>query len=146
MNPHTLNDELSGQTSTPDDQVSGFGVLEDTQALWQALCQLIYDRLQLAALETQQAGRSLVVMLVAGMMVAGLLVCAWLGLLAAAVLGLVEHGMLASAAILFAVAFNLLLALILFGVIRRRSRYLKCSATLRSFKPAPVKRRDAQKF
>ena len=107
-------------------------MLEDAQSLWHELRGLIHDRFRLAALETQRAGKSLVDMIVAGVMVGVLLISAWLGLMVAAVFGLVENGIAVSSAILLAVAFNLLLALILFGVIRRKSCYLQFPATLRS--------------
>ncbi len=121
-------------------------MLEDAQSLWYELRGLIHDRFRLAALETQRAGKSLVDMIVAGVMVAVLLIGAWLGLMTAAVLELVEHGVVAtSSAILLAVASNLLIALILFGVIRRKSRYLQFPATLRSFQTTPSGRRDMEK-
>jgi uncharacterized membrane protein YqjE len=127
--------------------VSGSGVLEDAQSLWHELHELIHDRIRLAGLETQRAGKSLVGMIVAGVMVGVLLISAWLGLMAAAVLELVEHDVVAtSSAILLAVAFNLLLVLILFGVIRRKSRYLQFPATLRSSKTTPSGRRDTEKL
>ena len=92
-------------------------------------------------------GKSLVAMIVAGVMVGVLLIGAWLGLMAAAMLELVEHDVVAtSSAILLAVASNLLIALILFGVIRRKSRYLQFPATLRSSKTTPSGRRDTEKL
>ena len=145
MNPDALEDETPGQTATRGDPVSGSGVLEDAQSLWHELHELIHDRIRLAGLETQRAGKSLVDMIAAGIMVAVLLISAWLGLLTAAVLRLVAHGMVASSAILLAVAFNLLLTLILIGVIRRKSRYLQFPATLRSLQPMPSGRRDTEK-
>ena len=145
MNPDAIGDETPGQAATRGDPVSGSGVLEDAQSLWHELRGLTHDRFRLAALETQRAGKSLVDMIVAGIMVAVLLISAWLGLLTAAVLRLVAHGMVASSAILFAVAFNLLLTLILFGVIRRKSRYLQFPATLRSLQPMTSERRDTEK-
>lgn len=121
-------------------------MLEDAQSLWHELRGLVHDRFRLAALETQRAGKSLVDMIVAGVMVGVLLIGAWLGLLTAAVLELVEHDVVAtSSAILLAVASNLLLAFILFGVIRRKSRYLQFPATLRSFQTTPSERRDMEK-
>jgi hypothetical protein len=121
-------------------------MLEDAQSLWHELRGLTHDRFRLAALETQRAGKSLVDMIVAGVMVGVLLIGAWLGLMAAAVLELLEHGVVAtSSAILLAVASNLLIALILFGVIRRKSRYLQFPATLRSFQTTPSERRDMEK-
>ena len=145
MNPDALEDESPGQTATCGDPGSGSGMLEDAQSLWHELRGLTHDRFRLAALETQRAGKSLVDMIVAGIMVAVLLISAWLGLLTAAVLRLVAHGMVASSAIPLAVAFNLLLTLILFGVIRRKSRYLQFPATLRSLQPMPSGRRDTEK-
>ncbi len=146
MNPDTLEDETPGQTATRGDPVSGSDVLEDAQSLWHELSGLTHDRFRLAALETQRAGKNLVDMIVAGVMVGVLLIGAWLGLMAAAVLELVEHDVVAtSSAILLAVASNLLLTLILFGVIRRKSRYLQFPATLRSLQPMPSGRRDTEK-
>jgi len=145
MNPDAIGDETPGQAATRGDPVSGSGVLEDAQSLWHELRGLTHDRFRLAALETQRAGKSLVDMIVAGIMVGVLLINAWLGLLTAAVLRLVAHGMVASSAILLAVAFNLLLTLLLFGVIRRKSRHLQFPATLHSLQPMPSGRRDTEK-
>ncbi|MFA6164062.1 MAG: phage holin family protein [Methylobacter sp.] len=138
-------EETLGQTATRADPMSSSGVLEDAQSLWHELLGLTHDRFRLAALETQRAGESLVAMIVGGVMVAGLLSSAWLGLMAAAVLELVINGVMPSSAILLTVSFNLLLALILFGVIRRKSRYLRFPATLRSLQPVPPRHRDAEK-
>jgi len=85
-------------------------------------------------------------MIMVGVMVAFLLSSAWLGLMAAAVLGLIDKGVVASSAILLAVVFNLLLALILCRVMRRKSRYLQFPATLRSLQAKPPGHRDAQKL
>lgn len=145
MKTDAVEDETPGQTATRGDPMSGSGVLEDAQSLWHELRGLTHDRFRLAALETQRAGKSLVAMIVAGVMVAGLLSSAWLGLMAAAVLELVKNGIVTSSAILFAVAFNLLFAMILFGIIRRKSRYLRFPATLRSLQPMPPEHRDAEK-
>lgn len=147
MNPDAIGDETPGQAATRGDPVSGSGVLEDAQSLWHELRGLTHDRFRIAALETQRAGKCLVDMIVAGVMVGVLLISAWLGLMAAAALELVEHGVVAtSSAILLAVASNLLIALILFGVIRRKSRYLQFPATLRSFQTTPSGRRDTEKL
>ncbi len=146
MDPDAIKDETPGQTATRSDPISGSGVFEDAQALWYELRGLTHDRFQLAALETQRAGKNLVTMIIAGVMAAVLLGSAWLGLMAAAVLWLVESNIIVvSSAILLAVVFNLLLALILFGVIRRKSRYLQFPATLRTLQPIPPVRRDAGK-
>jgi hypothetical protein len=80
MNPDAIGDETPGQAATRGDPVSGSGVLEDAQSLWHELRGLTHDRFRLAALETQQrAGKSLVDMIVTGVMVGVLLIGAWLG-------------------------------------------------------------------
>jgi len=145
MDVDARQEETPGQTATRGDPVSGGGVLEDARSLWHELRGLTHDHFRLAALETQRAGQSLVAMIMAGVMVAILLSGAWLGLVAAAVLWLVENGVAASSAILLAVAVNVLVALILYGVIRRKSRYLQFPATLRSLHSMPPGRRDAEK-
>ena len=145
MDSDTEKDDMPGQTATHGDPVHGSGVLEDAQALWHELHGLAHDRFQLAALETQRAGESLVTMVVSGVMVAVLLSSAWLGLMAAAVLWLVENGIVASSAILLAAAFNVLFALILCGIIRSKSRYLQFPATLNSLKPMHPEPKDAER-
>jgi hypothetical protein len=111
--------------------------------LWLQLQGLGHDHLLLAALETRRAGESLLVMLVAGIVLAVLLISVWLGLLAAAVLMMMGNGMVASSAILLAVVFNLLLALIICQVIRRKSAYLQFPATLNSLQSKPVTRSNS---
>ena len=107
MKHDALKHETPVQTETRGDPGIGSGMLEDAQSLWHELRGLIHDRFRLAALETQRAGKSLVDMIVAGVMVGVLLIGAWLGLMAAAVLELLKHGVVAtSSAILLAVASN----------------------------------------
>jgi uncharacterized membrane protein YqjE len=145
MDSNTIENEAPRQTATRGDPINDSSLLEDARALWYELCGLSYDRFQLAALETQQAGVSLVNMIMAGMLVAGLLCGAWMGLLAAAVLGMVENGVMVRSAILFAVVLNLLLALVFCRVIHRKSRYLQFPATLHSLQPMPQGHRDTEK-
>ncbi|SJM89542.1 conserved hypothetical protein [Crenothrix polyspora] len=138
MDSNTKKAEVVGQAAAHDDPANAPSVLDDAQALWSELRGLGYDHLRLAALETQRAGESLVSMVMAAVNVAILLMAAWLGLMAAAVLWSVENNLVAtSSAILLAVVFNLLLALIFCGVIRRKRHYLQFPSTLRSFQPMP---------
>jgi hypothetical protein len=62
------------------------------------------------------------------------------------VLGLIDNGVMASSAILLAVALNLLFALILYRVMRRKSRYLQFPATLRTLQAKTQERQGAQKL
>jgi len=54
-------------------------LLEDAKSLWHELRGLAHNQLGLAALETRLAGKSLVTMIAAGLMVPVLLGSAWLG-------------------------------------------------------------------
>ncbi|MDD5266126.1 MAG: phage holin family protein [Methylococcales bacterium] len=141
----TQKEENSGQTAIRESMASDSTVLEDARSLWHELLGLTHDHLLIATLEARQAGESLVSMMLAGIMAAFLLSAAWMGVMAAAVLGLIDNGIVASNAILLAVAFNLLFALILIAVIRRKSRSLQFPATLRSLQARPPVHRDAQK-
>src|SRR5690606_40545082 len=64
-----------------------------------------------------------------------LAVTAWLGLVSAGVVALVEQGITASIAILIAVAVNLVLAAILVFAVRKQVSHLQWPATLRSLHP-----------
>lgn len=119
---------------TNPQQPSGEGIplLNEVKGLWLEFRGLVHDRLRLAALETQQAGKSLVSMIISGVIIALLLVSAWLGLLSALILWLIELGVMASVAIFLGVIANLLLAVFLAYSIRRQSRHLGWPASLRS--------------
>jgi len=144
MDPDLIKDQTTGQTINNGDSLSEPGLLADAQLLWHELHALSVDRIRLAALETQRAGDSLVSMIIAAVMIAVLLITAWLGLLATAVLVLIENGFVASNVILLAVAATLLLALILIGLTRRKSRFLQFPSTLRSLQPLTPERQDAE--
>ena len=145
MDANSIKNEAPKQTATRSDPVNGSSLLDDARVLWSEVCGLSHDRFQLAALETQQAGVSLVNMVMAGVLVAGLLCGAWMGLLAAAVLGLVENGVMVRSAILLAVVLNLLLALVFCRVICRKSRFLTFPATLHSLEPMSQRHRHTEK-
>lgn len=137
MDPTPVGEQTVGSQAVSGEPGRCAGLPQEAQGLWHELRGLAHDHLQLAALETQRAGESLVTMITAGMMVAGLLLSAWLGLVGAAVLVLTSRGVMASdSALLLAVAVNLLVALVLCGVIRRRSHHLRFPANTRSLRPA----------
>jgi hypothetical protein len=137
MDPTPAMEPTVGSRATSGDPSQRAGWPQEAQGLWRELRGLAHDHLQLAALETQRAGESLVTMIAAGVLVAGLLLSAWLGLMGAAVLALTRRGIMASgSALLLAVAVNMLVALVLCGVIRRRSHHLRFPANTRSLQPA----------
>ena len=120
-------------------------VPQEAKLLWQELRGLAHDRLELAALETQRAGESLVAMVVAGMLVAGLVLSAWLGVLGVALLALTSLGVMAiGSALLLAVALNLAIALVLWRHIGRLSHDLRFPANGRSLEPASSQRREGE--
>ena len=125
--------------------MSEAGLLEQVKLLWHELRAMVHEQLTLVALETRLAGTSLVNMIAAGVMVAILLISAWLGLMGAAVLWLIGIGLMASVAMLFAVAANLVFAAILYQLIRRQSRRLQFPATLRSLRPLPSELQISEK-
>ena len=130
-------DTSSNTSGTPGHRP---GVLQDVRSLARELRGLFHDQVGLAALETRQAGESLVWMITLGVMAGGLLLSAWLGLLAVIVLALVERGVMnPSAALLLALGANLLLAVILGWAIRRRLPHLQFPATVRSLTPETEK-------
>ena len=137
MNPTPAVEQTTESPAAFSDLSHGASLLKEIALVWGELCGLAHDHLQLAALETQRAGESLVTMIIAGMIAAGLLLSGWLGLMAAAVLALTSRDIMASdSALLLVVAGNLLVALVFCGVIRRHSHHLRFPANTRSLQPA----------
>ena len=87
------------------------------------------DQLRLLDLEAQQAGQALALMLACALVAGLLLGAAWLGLCAAAVLGLVELGLRTSLALLLAVLLNLGAGVALLLAMRQQARALAFPAT-----------------
>jgi hypothetical protein len=142
------NNMLDGKREAPvssSASASDSRLLDDAKALWQQLRGLAHDQLSLATLEARLAGQSLVTMIAAGVMIGALLISAWLGLMGAAVLWLVSHGVTAGIAMLLAVAANLLFALGLCHMTWRQSRHLLFPATRRSLRPVPPKLQRLEK-
>jgi len=110
--------------------------MEEVRNIWNDIRLLIHDHLKLAALETRLVAESLVSMVATSVAVVLLLVTAWLGLMSAGVVLLVEQGVAASGAILIAVAVNLIIAFLLGIAIRRQVSHLQWPATLRSLRPS----------
>lgn len=135
MDSNTPQREASVQSDSHPEKE--FGLLDDVRLLWQELAELRHVSFRLFALEAQRAGMSLVVMIVAGVLIAILLSVVWLGLVAAAMLTLKHYDFVTDdiKLILLAVLINTLMALILMIVIRSKSYYLRFPATIRSLQP-----------
>src|SRR5690606_2202649 len=82
--------EIKVHNNSDDTRDNSF--LDELRSLWKELRVLGHDYLQLAALETQLASKSLVVMIIAGLMIGILLSFSWIGLVIAIVLILAEYG------------------------------------------------------
>lgn len=126
------------QRASSDKSGNSPGLLDEFLLLGHELRATAHSQLRLAALETRQAGESLISIIAMGLIAAGLVFSTWLALVAAVMLALVERGLMtASAASLLAMAANMLIALVLIAAIRRKSRRLLLSATVNSLAPPP---------
>lgn len=118
-------------------------LLDDAKAIWVDIAGLLQDRVELAVLETQQAGKGLVKILVAGVIIALLLTTAWLGLVGAVILWFVHLGLMVSWAIMLGVLVNLFVAVLLYLLIQNQIHHLGWPATMRSLrKPVPRQEND----
>lgn len=120
------------------------GPLEDLSALHRELRALVHDQLQLAGLELRLAAHSVMTMISAAVCIGALLVVAWLGLMGAAGLGLMEMGLDPALALLVLAAVTLVLAGLLRVLIRRRSRDLGLPASLRALRPRAAGDRNGE--
>lgn len=122
-------------SAAASEPISHPDLLEDIRSLWLELRGLTHDHLKLVTLEARRAGRSLVSMIAAGVIMAVMLISVWLGLMAAAALALIESNLVNNiGAILLVAAVNLVAALLLFWFIRRKSHYLLFPETIRSLR------------
>ncbi len=139
MDSSATKDETREHADTQQPSENESGVADDIQSLWRELRELNHFSFRLAALEAQQAGIGLVSMIVAGVIAAIVISAAWLGLLAAAMLALKKYGILTDdiLLVLLTVILNGLLILVLWGVIRSKSYYLRFPATVRSLRRKP---------
>ena len=144
MEPLTAFDAQGAPAAAGSARPDDVGLLDDARSLWRDLLGLVHDQFALAALETRLAGKSLVSMVVAGVMVAALLISAWLGLIGVAVLWLVGLGVAPLVALMLAVAANLAFALILAERIRRHSRNLAFPRTVGSLRATPPSTRGPE--
>lgn len=117
---------------------SATGLLEDAGALTRELRGLVHDQLQLAVLEARLAARTMTVLVALGVGLALLLAAAWLGLLGAAVMVLINQGLGAAPALLIVALLNLAVTPLLYALLRRQVRSLGLPATLRTLKPQPA--------
>lgn len=108
------------------------GVFDGVKSLGSSLRGLAHDHLRIVALETRQAGESLVNMIAASVVLAVLVVSAWLIIVAIGVVLLIGSGFGVVFAMLMAAILNLIMAFFLYRSIRAMSHSLGFPATIRS--------------
>lgn len=120
------------------------GLTEDVTRLSNELRELVHDQLELATLETRLCVNSVLTMAIIAIVTAVLLVSTWLALVGAGALGLVSIGISPTAAMLLLAAANLVLALLGWLMLRRKSGSLGWPATLRTLKPRATAAREEE--
>lgn len=117
-----------------DDSTDTESLLQQVQALEREVRGVLKTQLQLAGLETRQAGESLVHMVALAVILGCVVFTAWIALLAAIITASVNVGIvsLTTALIVTAVA-HVVLAFYLARIVRRRGRDLLFSETSGNF-------------
>ncbi|CAA9890874.1 conserved hypothetical protein [Candidatus Methylobacter favarea] len=137
-------DKSPPRPASAGDGLGADDLIRDAGALWRELTGLAHEQMELASLETRQAGKSLVRLLIFAVLLAVFLLGAWLGLLGASVVWLHEQGLPVSLALAAGVGLNLLGALLIYGMIGYHSRRLQFSATRRSLQALSTQLRGSR--
>lgn len=130
MIQHNETAVITDEKTTPSP-----GLIDIVIGLAYALREQLHDLLQLATLETRQSINCVLTMAVIAIVMAILLVSAWLALIGAALMALISIGLAPAIAMLILSAANILLAALGWVSIQRRGRALGWPATLRALKP-----------
>jgi hypothetical protein len=131
--------ESTDQAAAATAAAAGAGLIDNAVALWSDLQAVAHDHLELAALEAKRAGQNLVAIVVYGVVIAILVVTAWMGLVTAGVLWIIQLGLNASLAVLIGVAVNLAGAFGLVLLIKQASHALRFPATVNALQPRKAK-------
>lgn len=129
--------EFAEEAIEADPAASGHGLIEDVLRFAQDVRHLAHDQLELLAAETRASVHHALAMAVIAIVMAVVLVSAWLGLIGALVLVLMSLGLAPVFAMLVFALANLLLLPIGWLLLRRQGRAFGWPATLRTLKPAP---------
>lgn len=129
---------LDNQTTEKAKASSGLGqnLLTEAKALVDEYRKLARDHLRLAAIETRQAGESIVRMVISGVVAGGVAFIGWASLVGALVAWIVERGWLSVSVTLFICGIvHLAILLALAYVIRKQGRGLLFSAIVHDLDP-----------
>jgi uncharacterized membrane protein YqjE len=126
---HRLDKETSGTMIVARNKISA-------QKLGQQFSALAHNHVRLAALETRQAGEGLVKIMMIGFFTACLLFSAWLSLLGALVIVVIENNIVSNInTFLLLALLHCVIVLTLIKIIRHQSHLLMFSATVNSLAP-----------
>ncbi|MCC5887484.1 MAG: phage holin family protein [Gammaproteobacteria bacterium] len=134
---------LRAEHSVPEGASSS--LLGDASTLTRELRAMVHAQLELAELETRLAARTVIHMLALAVGIAVLLVGAWLTLVGAAVLALMNQGVSPMLAMLAATAVNLVAAGFVYMSLRRHGESLGWPVTLRMLKPKAAEPKASSK-
>lgn len=131
--PHGPNQPAG---SADEAHTLGNGLITEVKALIDEYRKLARDHIRLAALETRQAGESVVRMVISGVVAGGVAFIGWASLIGAVVAFIVEQGWLSvSMTLLLCGIFHVIMVLVLSVVIRKQGRGLLLSAIVRDLDP-----------
>jgi hypothetical protein len=116
------------------DAVGGETLADVARSTWQELRAALYERGRLLTLEARLAGLTFVQLVMYSVVIAVLVVTAWLGLVACAVIGLISVGMHWALGMILGVVFNLAVAALLVRSMVGMLDRLDLQATLRRLK------------
>ena len=119
---------------TTDAAEGGETLTDAAHSTWDELRAALYERARLVTLEARLAGLTFVHLVMYGVLVAVLVVTAWLGLVACAVLGLISVGLHWAIGLILGVVFNLAIAALLVRSMIGMLDRLDLQATLRRLK------------
>lgn len=128
--------EPATESQAQTDASMGQGLLREIKALADEYRKLARDHVRLAALETRQAGESIVRMVISGVVAGGVAVIAWASIVGAVVALIVERGWASvSLTLLLCGILHIVALLGLAVVIRKQGRGLLMSAIVHDLDP-----------
>lgn len=113
------------------------GLLAQVRALWEELLAAVQAQLELAALEARQALVRVVTMLALALLGVALVATAWLGLIGAAVLFLIDLGVSGPVSMLIASAASIVAIVLCVVMLKRVATGMPFARTLRSLRGTP---------
>jgi hypothetical protein len=108
------------------------------RALWEDVRGIVAERVRLVTLELRVAGLTLVQLVMYSVIVAVLVITAWLGIVSGVMIGFVSAGLHWAVAIGIGVAINLVVAFVLVRMMIRLVERISLPATLRRLEGKPA--------